>query len=190
MLVKDIGRVAGTYPANGIRLRVVTRHDRFAAIPVGDDDLCADSMWLTVDDIQLWHFDPEKLAAHRAKYAQSPPLTTTKPVAKVIGGFTAIILPDHSIMTLSKKYKRRAFLRAVDEWCKANNTDTFLAQEVIESLNSSLRNTVNEHKMIQTDRVLDDLFKGQKDEFLQLFEILDLAAAHFRLKVTFQHHKD
>lgn len=184
--MKDIGRVAGTYPANGIRLRVVTRHDRFAAIPVGDDDICADSMWLTVDDIQLWHFDPEKLAAHRAKYAQSPPLTTTKPVAKVIGGFKTIILPSGKEMNLVRKLKRRTFWELVYDWSKANPTDLIYAEQLVENHNKAMIQAGKDDRIILTDRILHDLFRTQKNEFLELFEILDISRGHLRLKVQFE----
>jgi hypothetical protein len=36
---------------------------------------------------------------------------------------------------------------------------------------------------IMSDRIDDDLFKGQKSEFDELFQILDRTAGHLRMKV-------
>lgn len=185
LLHKDIGRVAATYPADGFRLRVVTRDDRYAGVPLDDDDLCVDAVWLTVDDIQLWQFDQEKLATYLAQVKPSSTSIADKPIARVIGSFTTIILPSGKEMSLVRKLKRRTFIELVDQWCRSQQTDVIYAEQIVEDHNNALIAKGKADKVILTDRILHDLFRSQKDEFLELFEVLDNTRGHFRLKVTF-----
>ncbi len=179
------GEVTSTYPLPHIpefRMHVDRRGDRFVAYTVGDWDQVADDLALTLDDVQLWRLDPERLQQYLATESTTP-AAAARPVARVVGGFTTIILPSGRKMSLAKKHKRRAFLRAVVRWCGTNATDTFYAQDIIEDYNASLPAAEVESKAINSDRIIDDLFKGQKAEFLELFDVLDLAASQFRIKV-------
>lgn len=107
-----------------------------------------------------------------------------KPEVRVIGDFRAIILGRGRKMCLSRKHKRRAFLRAVHRRCMAGNVDTFYWQEVVDDHNAEFPGSHQAHRRIKSDRI-DDIFKGQKAEFQELFEILDRATGHLRLKVRF-----
>jgi hypothetical protein len=108
-----------------------------------------------------------------------------RPEARVIADFKAIILPSGNKMLLSRKHKRRAFLRAVHRWCLAKNTDSFFWQDVVEEHNSEFKHPHQRHRRIGCDRIDDDLFKGQKGDFDEIFELLDRAAGHVLLKVKF-----
>lgn len=187
LLVKCVGEITHSYPApeTRIRLDVDRRDDCFLAYPTEEVDFNVEDIVLTLKDVQLWCFDPAKVAAFQGNIvSQAAP---ERPVARVIGSFQAIALPSGRKMLLGTKFKRRAFLRAVDAYCTAHRTDTFFAQTIIEDYNASLDPSVRAQKAIKSDRVMDDLFKGQKAEFNELFEILDLSAGHFRLKMPFKH---
>lgn len=189
LLTICIGEVTSTYPLPHIpefRLNVDRRGDRFVAYTVGDWDQVADDLALTLDDVQLWHLTPDRLQQYLATANTPPVANDARPVARVIGGFTTIILPSGRKMSLAKKHKRRAFLRAMVQWCRMNATDVFHAQDIIDDYNASLSKTDAQSKAINSDRIIDDLFKGQKAEFLELFDVLDLAASEFRIKVEFQ----
>ncbi len=107
-----------------------------------------------------------------------------KPVVNVIGDFKVIVLGVGRKMNLARKHKRRAFLRAVHRRCTATNEDTFYWQNVVEDHNAEFPGPHQLNRRIRSDR-LDDIFKGQKAEFRELFEILDRASGHLRLKVKF-----
>jgi len=104
-------------------------------------------------------------------------------VAKIIGDFKAILLPSGRKMMLTRKHKRRAFLRAVYQWCTKKKTDTFFWQDILEDYNETFKNPCQRTLMISSDRIDNDLFKGQKAEFEELFQILDRTAGHLRLKL-------
>lgn len=183
------GEITTSYPLPHIpefRLEVGQRGDRFIAYTVGDWDQVSGDLFLTLDDVQLWRLDPERLETYLAT-SGTPPKECGTAMARIIGGYSAIILPSGRKMSLAKKHKRRAFLRAVIDWCRSNNSMTFYAQDIIEDYNNTLPLSQKKSKSINSDRIIDDLFKGQKEEFLELFEVLDLAAAQFRLKVQFKH---
>ena len=108
-----------------------------------------------------------------------------RPEARVIADFKAVILPSGNKMLLSRKHKRRAFLRAVHRWCLAKNTDSFFWQDVVEEHNSEFKHPHQRHRRIGCDRIDDDLFKGQKGDFDEIFKMLDRAAGHVLLKVEF-----
>ena len=108
-----------------------------------------------------------------------------RPEARVIADFKAVVLPSGNKMLLTRKHKRRAFLRTVHRWCLARSADTFFWQDVVEEHNSEFKHPHQRHRRIVCDRIDDDLFKGQKVEFDEMFEMLDRAAGHVRMKVDF-----
>lgn len=185
LLVKCVGEITHSYPVpgTGIRLDVDRRGDRFLAYPVEDEHVDIEDIPLTLRDVQLWRLDADKVAAYLG-HVKEKDTASQRPEARVIGSFQAILLPSGRKMLLGRKHKRRAFLRAVNDHCRAKGADAFFAQEVIEDYNASMARARQPHKAINSDRVIDDLFKGQKAEFNELFEVLDLAAGHFRLKMS------
>ena len=88
-------------------------------------------------------------------------------------------------MVLTRKYKRRAFLRAVHTWCTKHQTDTFFWQDILEDYNAKFKDPNQRTLQITSDRIDNDLFKGQKAEFNELFQMLDRTAGHLRLKIPF-----
>ncbi len=186
LLVEVVGEITPTYPTHisAIRLHVVERGDRFAGIPFDDDDLCVASQWLTIDDIQLWQLDPERVAAYCAEINPVP--VRARATARVIGGFKTIILPSGKKMSLVRKLKRRTFIRLAADWCHNNDTNEFYAEDLFEDHNLQMKAAGRTNKVFKTDRVFDDLFRTQQDEFLELFEPLDKSSGHYRLKVTFE----
>jgi hypothetical protein len=188
LLMNCIGEITTTYPLPHIpefRLAVDRREDRFVAYPVGNWDHITDDLILTLEDVQLWSLDPVRVPPCLSSISNTISYTKQKR-ARIMEGYRSIILPSGKTMHLGKKFKRRAFLRSAIEWCRTNKTDTFFAQDVIENYNASFSSLNAKNKAIQSDRVIDDLFKGQKEEFLELFDVVDLAAAQFRLKVELE----
>lgn len=105
-----------------------------------------------------------------------------KPHARVVGDFNVIVLPKGRKIVLTRKYKRRAFMRAVHTWCTKNNTDTFYWQDILEDYNAQFKDSGQKTRKIVTDRIDHDLFRRQKAEFKELFQILDRSAGQLRLK--------
>jgi len=114
--------------------------------------------------------------------SENPKIDSEKPHAKVVGDFNVIVLPKGRKMVLTRKYKRRAFLRAVHTWCTKNQTDTFYWQDIVEDYNAQFKGSGQKTRQIATERIEHDLFKRQKDEFKELFQILDRSTGHLRLK--------
>jgi len=112
-------------------------------------------------------------------------VSSDRPHAKVIGDFNMIMLPKGRKMVLTRKYKRRAFLRAVQTWCAKHQTDTFYWQDILEDYNVMFKISGQKTRQIITDRIDHDLFRGQKADFNELFQILNRSAGHLRLKVSF-----
>jgi hypothetical protein len=106
-----------------------------------------------------------------------------KPEARVVGDFFKIILPGGREMLLHRRYKRRAFLRAAHEWCVKNHTDTFDWQMLVDDYNAQFKNPKQEKHRIKSDRIDNDLFKGQLDEFRELFGLPDRANSRLQFKV-------
>jgi hypothetical protein len=107
------------------------------------------------------------------------------PKARVVGDFNAVILPSGRKMVLTRKHKRRAFLRAVYQWCTKEKNDVFFWQDILEDYNKTFKDPGQRAMIISSDRIDNDLFKGQKAEFDELFQILDRTAGHLRLKLHF-----
>ena len=116
----------------------------------------------------------------------SGPGEAAKPVARVFGDFHRIELPSGRMMALHQKHKRRAFLRAAHAWCEKNKTDAFDWETVIEEHNARYSGRGDENRRIKSDRVDDDLFKGQKEEFKELFGEPDRANGRLRFAVRLE----
>jgi hypothetical protein len=116
----------------------------------------------------------------------SGPGEAAKPVARVFGDFHRIELPSGRMMVLHQKHKRRAFLRAAHAWCEKNKTDAFDWETVIEEHNARYSGRGDENRRIKSDRVDDDLFKGQKEEFKELFGEPDRANGRLRFAVRLE----
>ena len=169
LLKKEIGQVARTYPTEHreIRYAIMARDDRFMGY-MHDENVVGwyKDRWFDVEELQLWSIDPDKVAVFLGpKHA---PHLADKPEARVSGDFAAITLPSGRHMALARKYKRRAFLRAVAAYCRENGTDVFYAERVIEDHNASLSDR-QQKRAISATRVMADLFKGQKAECMELF---------------------
>jgi hypothetical protein len=187
LLKKEIGQVSPGYPTEHreIRYTVIARDDRFMGFI--RDELVSDwyeDRWFDVEEIQLWSIDPDKVAVYLGPMHAAP--ETDKPVVKVLDDFHSITLPNGRSVVFGRKYKRRAFLRAVVKYCREHQTDLVPAQTVMADHNASLPGGPDSAKALRTTDVVYELFKGQSDVFKALFEIRDLSAAIFRLKVAFE----
>ena len=187
LLEKEIGELSKSYPTDvhPIRYTIGIRDDR----PMGfvSDEygvMGIEDRWLDEDDIQIWSLDPDKVAAYLGPL--NAPQIADKPVVKVYNDFEIIVLPNGRSVEFGRKYKRRAFLRAVVQYCRDHSTDLIPAQTVINDYNATLPKGEDSPKAIRTSDVVYELFKGQSDVFKDLFEIRDVSAAIFRLKVTFE----
>lgn len=127
----------------------------------------------------------EQLAVGRGETLGSGQWAESNEQARVLGDFKAILLPSGRKMVLTRKHKRRAFLRAVYQWCTKKKTETFFWQDILEDYNETFKDPSQRTLMISSDRIDNDLFKGQKAEFDELFQILDRTAGHLRLKLHF-----
>jgi hypothetical protein len=184
VLVKCVGELAKSYPTpdSGLRLRVDPREDGYLAHPEGDFAHDADDLTLSEAEVQLWRLDWEKVEAEYGA-GQGLDLAAGKAIARVIGDFQRIELPSGRVMVLYKKFKRRAFLRAAHEWCEKNKTDVFPWQTVIDDHNAQFKDLNRAHRKIVSERIDDDLFKGQKDEFDELFGEPDRANGRLEFRV-------
>lgn len=187
LLVKSIGELSGTYPTEcrAIRYTVDPRGDRFLGFVVGEHELLGyEDRWLDVEDLQIWVLDPDKVAAFLGP--MNAPHVADKPVVKVSNDYQSITFPSGRCVVFGRKYKRRAFLREVAEYCRTNATDIVPAETIITDFNAKLKDGADSPKAIRTSDVVYGLFKDQSDVFKELFEIRDPSAAIFRLKVSFE----
>lgn len=187
LLTEVIGKLTTTYPTeiSGIRFDLDIRKGRYMGYVPPDYEITGvDSRWFEVEDLQLWALDPDKVAAFLGPANASH--VADKPIVKVVRDFDVIIMPDGRSISFGRKYKRRAFLREVVKYCRDNDTDLIHAQRVIADYNASLKEGDDSPKAIRTSDVVYDLFKGQSDVFKELFDIRDLSAGLFQLKVAFE----
>jgi len=182
------GDFTGTYLLEcGQALRVRQLDEkRFVAHTVGRDCGESEDLYLTWADVGLWRLSDTALKQAEEVAAGGRPPALPQDVARAIGDFERIILPSGRVMLLTKKYKRRQFLRLVHKHCTAMKTGIFDWQHLIEDYNSRITNPNDKNKKIVSDRVDDDLFKGQQAEFRELFELEDRYGGRLRLKVRFE----
>jgi len=186
MLVKAVGEISGSYPAEDcheIRYSIDPHDHRYAGTVIGEHELLYEHRWFTAEDLQIWVLDPAKVAAFLGP--ASAPHVADKPIVKVVRDFDVIILPGGRSISFGRKYKRRAFLREVAKYCREHDTDLIHAQTIIADYNASLKEGDDSPKAIRTSDVVYDLFKGQSNVFKELFNIRDLSAGLFQLKVVF-----
>jgi len=176
------------YHENGQVLRVRQyKPNKFVAHTVGNHCKPMDDvMDLTWDDVSFWRLSDKALQELESIADGRTSPTRKDNVARVIGEFERIILPSGKIMTLVKKHKRRQFLRLAHQHCRREKTETFDWQQVLISYNEQFKDPSEKSKRILTDRVEDDLFKGQQAEFLDIFAHADRANRILRLKVCFE----
>jgi hypothetical protein len=184
LLAKCIGEMAKSYPTpeTGLRLRVDPREVGFLAHPVGDFDHDAEDLTLTEKEVQLWQLNWAMVESEFGE-GKGRDLVEGKLIARVIGDFQRIVLPSGLVLALHKKQKRRAFLRAAHEWCEQNKTDVFEWQTVIDDYNARFEDLNLKRRKITSERIDDDLFKGQKVEFDELFGEPDRANGRLQFKV-------
>jgi hypothetical protein len=102
-------------------------------------------------------------------------------VVKVIGDFKVIRVGKVEI-DLSGKHKARAFLRFLHKKVSAAGTQEFYVEEVREEFNAAIPETRKGRRWL-SDRFREDLFKDRETDFDLLFETMDRAAGHYRLRV-------
>jgi len=163
-----------------LRTRERMRVQKFSKGRAGELALAGSEQAVTepVDSKQL--ADPA--GSRQFAVSSEEPVLAKLPQAKVVGDFNVIVLPKGRKIVLTRKYKRRAFMRAVHTWCTKNQTDTFYWQDILEDYNAQFKDSGQKTRKIVTDRIDHDLFRRQKAEFKELFQILDRSAGQLRLK--------
>ena len=96
---------------------------------------------------------------------------------RVVGDYKTIVV-DGVTIDLTRKFKRRAFVRHVHQRKLKTGEDTFYYDEMREAFNNSQKRFT-----IQSERFERDLFKGQSKEFRLLFEEVDGASDLYRIKI-------
>lgn len=100
------------------------------------------------------------------------------PDIQVVQDYRRIIFPDGYEINLSRAYKRRAIVRFIVEWVRQSEMDTFDVEIVREDYNGKH----SEHPW-DSDRIREDLFKRNVEDFDRLFETLDASNGQYRLKI-------
>jgi hypothetical protein len=97
---------------------------------------------------------------------------------QILGDFNRIQFPDGYTVNLKPAHTRRAVVRFIYEWVKKKNDPVFDQEDVRDAYNKQ-----HSDKPWKSDRLREDLFKNQLEDFDRLFQILDAANQRFRLKI-------
>jgi hypothetical protein len=103
---------------------------------------------------------------------------TPPPGVQILDDFGRIILPEGKAIVLKKAYKRRAVVRFIYEWVQQTGDPVFDQEAVREAYNKQ-----HPESPWRGDRLREDLFKRNLDDFDCLFQTLDAANQRFRLKI-------
>lgn len=100
----------------------------------------------------------------------------------MVGDFRVIMVPGHRhAINLATKPKTRAFLRFLCERLARSGSTEFYVEEVREAFNAQFAGNLKNRRWA-SDRFREDLFRGKEQEFDLLFEPLDRAAGHYRVR--------
>jgi hypothetical protein len=206
-MTECVGRTSRSHTdlETGVRYHVHWQDEQILGLAMKEHRWEADEpIVLTLSDIQMWELDQERISAELAAGAHGAERMTVReapadppprpapapgngrPTVRVTKDFKVLQMPDGREISLAKKWKRRAFLNEVNDWCRTNGTHEFHWQVVVEEYNAAVRRTGATGRDILSDRIDRNLFKGQLDLFTELFEPLDVSGSLLRLKVDFQ----
>ncbi len=100
---------------------------------------------------------------------------------EVIGDYRVIRIPGRREISLARKHKTRAVLRFIHMTLKKAGTTDFYVDEMRDAFNAQFTEEMA-GKQWMSDRFREDLFKGKLEAFDLLFEPLDRASGHYRMK--------
>jgi hypothetical protein len=184
LLASVTGERASTYPCPVFGTSLMVRErlggNGYVAFASGDDAGADDEdLMLTWEDVQAWSVDGKKLeeALQGCRPHEPGPNVgvggdgrtlddefSWLPVAKVENDYRKIVLPDGGVLDLSRKHKRRLFLKYAWEQCRKAGVREFYYEEIREGYMKT-----GTKSGVKSDRFRDDLFKGQAAEFNELF---------------------
>jgi hypothetical protein len=101
---------------------------------------------------------------------------------KITRDFTVIRIPGKPAIALGSRHKARAVVRFIHEQLKAAGRDDFYVEEMREQFNARFKGHLS-GKQWKSDRFREDLFRDAEADFDLLFEPLDKADGHYRMKV-------
>ena len=102
----------------------------------------------------------------------------SNPAVRIMPDYKRIIFPDGYEINLSRAYKRRAIVRFIVEWVRQSGSDIFDVEIVRADYNKQ-----HPEQPWDSDRIREDLFKRNVEDFDRLFETTDAANGRFRLKI-------
>ncbi len=97
---------------------------------------------------------------------------------KIVRDYQKIILSDKTEIDFTRKAKRRGLVKYLHALHRAGKLGEFSYQSVVEDYNRTAPSK------IKSDRMDDDLFKGQQEDFDRLFETIDKTNQVFRMKLA------
>lgn len=100
------------------------------------------------------------------------------PDIQIFQDYKRIRFPDGSEINLAKAHKRRAVVRFICNWVKQSGYALFDVEVVREEYNKQYPD-----KLWDSDRIREDLFKRNIEDFDRLFETVDAANGRYRLKI-------
>jgi hypothetical protein len=100
---------------------------------------------------------------------------------EVIGDYRVIRIPGRREISLARKHKTRAVLRFIHMTLKKAGTTNFYVDDMRVEFNAQFGDDIA-GKRWMSDRFREDLFKGKLEAFDLLFEPLDRASGHYRMK--------
>ena len=102
-------------------------------------------------------------------------------VWKVVGDYRVIKIPGSKPINLMKKHKARAVVGFIHRALTKAGAGDFYVDEMRDEFNAQFTDAMA-GKRWMSDRFREDLFKGKEREFDLLFEILERASGHYRIK--------
>lgn len=138
--------------------------------------------FVTYPDLERSEVDSVRAGKRRGP-SQAMAHFRTLPLAKAENEFRKIHLPSRDVVDLSRKSKRRLFLREVWRTCLETGSAVFYYADMQERYNTN----TGSKSGVQSERFRDDLFKGQTREFDEMFDTIGSPDnQEYRLRVRFE----
>ena len=184
LLVRCIGVAGNRYPEprTGYSLTIRETNGKWRAFPTGDRCEDFEDQILTWEDVQAWRVDWAKVEKAMAAEATGVAAAEGATGVKIIGDFQVIRIPGRREIKLGSKHKARAVLRFIREQLQSAGVTDFYVEEMREKFNGRFTGSLAGRQW-RSDRFREDLFRGKEADFDLLFESLDKAAGHYRMRV-------
>lgn len=123
------------------------------------------------------------VSGDKAAAGGNAPSTELRTGWRIVGDYMVIIPPGvRKEINLANKPKARAVLRLIHTRLRGSGKKEFYAEEIRDAFNAQFAGDVA-HRRWMSDRIREDLFRRKEREFDLMFELLDKAAGHYRLKI-------